>query len=186
MSQVLFHPLVGGFFLAAILAAIMSTISSQLLVTSSALTQDFYKIITRKRGKEADRDKEFVLIGRFAVLLVAIVAIMLAWTPNDTILNLVGNAWAGFGAAFGPLVLMSLYWKGLSKSGAIAGMVTSSIVVLFWIMMKGHGGIFELYEIIPGFLTNVVVTTVVSSFTKKPEKHVIDNLDKMNRILDEK
>ncbi|MFP6334580.1 sodium:proline symporter, partial [Bacillus subtilis] len=87
---------------------------------------------------------------------------------------------------FGPLVLMSLYWKGLSKNGAIAGMVTSSIVVLFWIMMKGHGGIFELYEIIPGFLTNVVVTTVVSSFTKKPEKHVIDNLDKMNRILDEK
>src|SRR5699024_5961991 len=152
MSQVLFHPLGGGFFLAAILAAIMSTISSQLLVTSSALTQDFYKIITRKRGKEADRDKELVLIGRFAVLLVAIVAIMLAWTPNYTILNLVGNAWAGFGAAFGPLVLMLLYWKGLSKSGAIAGMVTSSIVVLFWIMMKGHGGIFELYEIIPGFL----------------------------------
>src|SRR5699024_11374016 len=93
ICQVLFHPLVGGFFLAAILAAIMSTISSQLLVTSSALTQDFYKIITRKRGKEADRDKEFVLIGRFAVLLVAIVAMMLAWTPNDTILNLVGNAW---------------------------------------------------------------------------------------------
>ncbi len=185
MSQVLFHPLVGGFFLAAILAAIMSTISSQLLVTSSALTQDFYKIITKKRGYEPDRDKEFVMVGRFAVLAVAIVAILLAWTPNDTILNLVGNAWAGFGAAFGPLVLMSLYWKGLTKNGAIAGMVTSSIVVLFWIMMKSHGGIFELYEIIPGFFTNIVVTVIVSSFTKKPDKEVIDNLDRMKRILKE-
>ncbi|CAG7913166.1 Sodium/proline symporter [Mammaliicoccus sciuri] len=185
MSQVLFHPLVGGFFLAAILAAIMSTISSQLLVTSSALTQDFYKIITKKRGYEPDRDKEFVMVGRFAVLAVAIVAILLAWTPNDTILNLVGNAWAGFGAAFGPLVLMSLYWKGLTKNGAIAGMVTSSIVVLFWIMMKSHGGIFELYEIIPGFFTNIVVTVIVSSFTKKPDKEVIDNLDRMKRILNE-
>ncbi|WP_421041955.1 sodium/proline symporter PutP [Mammaliicoccus vitulinus] len=185
MSQVLFHPLVGGFFLAAILAAIMSTISSQLLVTSSALTQDFYRIITKKRGFEPDRDKEFVMVGRFSVLVVAIVAILLAWTPNDTILNLVGNAWAGFGAAFGPLVLMSLYWKGLSKNGAIAGMVTSSIVVLFWIMMKDHGGIFELYEIIPGFFTNVVVTVVVSSFTKKPSKDVIASLDRMKQILKE-
>ncbi|MDK8252381.1 hypothetical protein QP834_15430, partial [Enterococcus faecalis] len=93
MSQILFHPLVGGFLLAAILAAIMSTISSQLLVTSSSLTEDFYKLI-RGSDKASSHQKEFVLIGRLSVLLVAIVAITIAWHPNDTILNLVGNAWA--------------------------------------------------------------------------------------------
>ena len=106
MGQILFHPLVGGFLLAAILA-IMSTISSQLLVTSSSLTEDFYKLI---RGEEAAKQhkKEFLLVGRLSVVVVAIISILIAWTPNDTILNLVGNAWAGFGAAFGPLVLLSL------------------------------------------------------------------------------
>src|SRR5699024_2892770 len=98
MGQILFHPLVGGFLLAAILAAIMSTISSQLLVTSSSLTEDFYKLF---RGEEAAKkhEKEFVLVGRLSVIVVAIASIMIAWTPNDTILNLVGNAWAGFGSA---------------------------------------------------------------------------------------
>ena len=104
MSQVLFHPLVGGFLLAAILAAIMSTISSQLLVTSSSLTEDFYKLI-RDEEHAQSHQKEFVLVGRLSVLAVAIVALAIAWSPNDTILNLVGNAWAGFGAAFSPLVL---------------------------------------------------------------------------------
>src|SRR5699024_9783439 len=123
MSQILFHPLVGGFLLAAILAAIMSTISSQLLVTSSSLTEDFYKLI-RGEDKAKTHEKEFVLVGRLSVLLVAIIAIWIAWSPNDTILNLVGNAWAGFGAAFSPLVILSLYWKGLSHIGALSGMVT--------------------------------------------------------------
>ena len=104
MSQVLFHPLVGGFLLAAILVAIMSTISSQLLVTSSSLTEDFYKLI-RDEEHAQSHQKEFVLVGRLSVLAVAIVALAIAWSPNDTILNLVGNAWAGFGAAFSPLVL---------------------------------------------------------------------------------
>ena len=105
MSQVLFHPLIAGFFLAAILAAIMSTISSQLLVTRSALTQDFYMLLRKTSIQDTSREKEFVMIGRLSVLLVAIVSMAIAWSPNDTILNLVGNAWAGFAAAFGPLVL---------------------------------------------------------------------------------
>ncbi len=110
MGQILFHPLVGGFLLAAILAAIMSTISSQLLVTSSSLTEDFYKLF---RGEEAAKEhqKEFVLVGRLSVIIVAIISIWIAWSPNDTILNLVGNAWAGFGAAFGPLVLFRYIGK---------------------------------------------------------------------------
>lgn len=181
MSQILFHPLIAGFFLAAILAAIMSTISSQLLVTSSALTQDFYMLIRGKTLQDKDHEKEFVLVGRLSVLIVSIVAMYIAWNPNDTILNLVGNAWAGFGVAFGPLVLLSLYWKRLTKYGAIAGILSGSIVVIFWIFMKDHGGIFEFYEIIPGFISSLVLTILVSLFTKAPED--IKKFDEMEKIL---
>lgn len=181
MSQILFHPLIAGFFLAAILAAIMSTISSQLLVTSSALTQDFYMLIRSKTLQDKDHEKEFVLVGRLSVLIVSIVAMYIAWNPNDTILNLVGNAWAGFGAAFGPLVLLSLYWKRLTKYGAIAGILSGSIVVIFWIFMKDRGGIFEFYEIIPGFISSLVLTILVSLFTKAPED--IKKFDEMEKIL---
>lgn len=181
MSQILFHPLIAGFFLAAILAAIMSTISSQLLVTSSALTQDFYMLIRGKTLQDKDHEKEFVLVGRLSVLIVSIVAMYIAWNPNDTILNLVGNAWAGFGVAFGPLVWLSLYWKRLTKYGAIAGILSGSIVVIFWIFMKDHGGIFEFYEIIPGFISSLVLTILVSLFTKAPED--IKKFDEMEKIL---
>lgn len=179
MGQILFHPLVGGFLLAAILAAIMSTISSQLLVTSSSLTEDFYKIF---RGEKAakEHEKEFVLVGRLSVIVVALISLWIAWTPNDTILGLVGNAWAGFGAAFGPLVLLSLYWKGLSRTGAVSGMLAGAIVVIIWIVfVKPLGEIndfFNLYEIIPGFLTSLIVTVVVSKFTKKPDIDVEGDL----------
>ncbi|MGO1557690.1 MAG: sodium:solute symporter family transporter, partial [Staphylococcus equorum] len=179
MGQILFHPLVGGFLLAAILAAIMSTISSQLLVTSSSLTEDFYKLF---RGEKAAKEhqKEFVLVGRLSVIVVALISLWIAWTPNDTILGLVGNAWAGFGAAFGPLVLLSLYWKGLSRTGAVSGMLAGAIVVIIWIaFVKPLGEIndfFNLYEIIPGFLTSLIVTVVVSKFTKKPDIDVEGDL----------
>jgi SSS family solute:Na+ symporter len=112
MSQILFHPLVGGFLLAAILAAIMSTISSQLLVSSSSLTEDFYKTFLRRGASQ----KELVLIGRLSVLAVSLVAIGLAFDRSSSILDLVANAWAGFGAAFGPLILFSLYRKDMSRS----------------------------------------------------------------------
>lgn len=189
MSQILFHPIIAGFFLAAILAAIMSTISSQLLVTSSSLTQDFYMLFRKTSLKDKHREKEFVLVGRLSVLLVAIVAGAIAWNPNDTILNLVGNAWAGFGAAFGPLVLLSLFWKGLTKTGAITGMVLGSITVIFWIIMKAQensAAIFELYEIVPGFLISMLATIGVSMITEKPEQRIMDEFDEMKRIVREK
>lgn len=152
MSQILFHPLVGGFLLAAILAAIMSTISSQLLVTSSSLTEDFYKLI-RGEKHAAEHQREFVLVGRLSVLIVAIVALAIAWSPNDTILNLVGNAWAGFGAAFSPLVLYSLYWRNLTRTGALSGMIAGAVVVIIWIVwikpLATINEIFGIYEIIP-------------------------------------
>lgn len=186
MSQILFHPLVGGFLLAAILAAIMSTISSQLLVTSSSLTEDFYKLI-RGEEKAKTHEKEFVMVGRLSVLLVAIVAIWIAWSPNDTILNLVGNAWAGFGAAFSPLVIFSLYWKGLSRAGALSGMIVGAIVVIIWIAwikpLAEINEIFGMYEIIPGFLASVIVTYVVSKMTKKPGDFVDHDIAEVKRIL---
>ncbi|MDM7882783.1 sodium/proline symporter PutP [Staphylococcus borealis] len=189
MSQILFHPLVGGFLLAAILAAIMSTISSQLLVTSSSLTEDFYKLI---RGEERAKShqKEFVLVGRLSVLAVAIVAIAIAWSPNDTILNLVGNAWAGFGASFSPLVLFSLYWKKLTRTGAISGMVAGALVVIIWIVwikpLVGINEIFGMYEIIPGFLVSVIVTYVVSLLTQHPGDFVERDIEKVKSIVREK
>ncbi|WP_251517426.1 MULTISPECIES: sodium/proline symporter PutP [Staphylococcus] len=189
MGQVLFHPLVGGFLLAAILAAIMSTISSQLLVTSSSLTEDFYKLI-RGEDKAKEHEKEFLLVGRLSVIVVAIVSIMIAWSPNDTILNLVGNAWAGFGAAFGPLVLLSLYWKGLSRTGAVSGMISGAIVVILWITLAKPLGkvndFFNLYEIVPGFLTSLIVTIVVSKFTKKPQIDVESDLREVKALVNNK
>ncbi|MCG3402936.1 MULTISPECIES: sodium/proline symporter PutP [Staphylococcus] len=188
MGQILFHPLVGGFLLAAILAAIMSTISSQLLVTSSSLTEDFYKLF---RGEETAKkhQKEFLLVGRLSVLIVACIAIIIAWHPNDTILNLVGNAWAGFGAAFGPLVIFSLYWKGLSRTGAISGMVSGTVVVILWIVfvkpLGKYNDFFNLYEIIPGFLVSLIVTYIVSLLTKKPEYNVkkeIENIRLLTKV----
>ncbi|MCC5880129.1 MAG: sodium/proline symporter PutP [Idiomarina sp.] len=183
MSQILFHPLIGGFLLAAILAAIMSTISSQLLVTSSALTQDFYKSFLHKDAS----DKTQVMMGRISVLLVAIVAGALSWVPRDTILGLVGNAWAGFGSAFGPLIILSLYWKRMTMWGALAGMLVGAVTVLLWIYLpieiagdtlSGH-----LYEMVPGVILATLAIVIVSRFTEDPNAQIQDEFDVMNKEL---
>ena len=152
LSQSLFHPFVSGILLAAILAAIMSTISSQLLVASSSLTEDLYKTFLRRAASQ----KELVLIGRLATILVCALAIVLAFDRSSNILSLVSNAWAGFGAAFGPIILLSLFWRGLTREGAIAGMVSGALTVLFWlyapITIQGAALSSVLYEIVPGFL----------------------------------
>jgi sodium/proline symporter len=178
-SQVLFHPLIAGFLLAAILAAIMSTISSQLLVTSSSLTGDFYQAFLNKEAT----DKQLVLVGRLSVLLVAIVAISLAYDRDSSILSLVSNAWAGFGAAFGPLVILSLYWKKMNKQGALAGMLTGAFTVLFWIYSPVTiGGVplsSLMYEIVPGFIFATIAIVVVSKFTAAPDESVENMFDEM-------
>ncbi|QYF72312.1 sodium/proline symporter PutP [Cryobacterium sp. PAMC25264] len=158
LSQILFHPFVAGLVLAAVLAAIMSTISSQLIVCSSALVEDLYKIV----GKKDASPKQMVMLGRLGVLLVALVAGLIALNRDATILELVGFAWAGFGAAFGPVVLLSLYWKKLSTWGALAGMVTGAVVVFIW----GNSPLSAtMYEIVPGFAASLLVAVVVSLFT---------------------
>ncbi|WP_216378105.1 sodium/proline symporter PutP [Arcanobacterium phocae] len=159
MGQILFHPLVAGFMLAAILAAIMSTISSQLLVSSSALVEDIYSVFVHQKLSE----KHGVMLSRAAVILISIIAALLAISPSDTILELVAFAWAGFGGAFGPVVLLSLFWRKLTTSGALSGMVVGSVVVVLWSNLSG--GIFDLYEIVPGFLANLIVAVIVSALT---------------------
>lgn len=165
-SQVLFHPLIGGFLLAAMLAAVMSTISSQLLVTSSSMTEDFYKAFLRRNAS----NKELLLISRLSVLVVAVIAIVLSLNPQDTILDLVGHAWAGFGSAFGPIILLSLLWKRTSRNGAIAGMVVGGLTVLLWIYLDHP--LQEWYAMIPGFTLSFLTTVLVSMMDKQPSQEI--------------
>ncbi len=182
-SQFLFHPLIAGFLLAAILAAIMSTISSQLLVTSSSLTEDFYKAFVHREAK----DKELVTVGRISVLLVSLVAIALAWDPDNTILGLVANAWAGFGAAFGPVIILSLYWKQMNSKGALAGMVTGAATVLFWIyapvLENGAALSSVVYEIIPGFILSTAAIMLVSRITANPTAALQKTFDEVDEVI---
>lgn len=184
LSQILFHPLIAGFLLAAILAAIMSTISSQLLVSSSSLTEDFYKAFLRRGASQA----ELVLVGRLSVLAVALVAIGLALDRSSNILTLVSNAWAGFGAAFGPLILLSLYWRGMTRSGAIAGMITGAVTVLLWIYgpftWNGEPLTATLYEMIPGFLASTIAAVVVSLIAASPRRKIVEKYDEMVDVVD--
>ena len=155
-SRTLFHPLIGGFLLSAILAAVMSTISSQLLVTSSSLTEDFYKAFFR-RGASA---KELLLISRLSVFAVALVSLLLSFNPKESILELVGHAWAGFGSAFGPLILLSLLWRGTTRNGAVAGMLVGGITVLLWVYLDHPYK--EVYSMIPGFGFSMISIVVIS------------------------
>jgi sodium/proline symporter len=180
LGQILFHPLIAGFLLAAILAAIMSTISSQLIVTSSALIEDLYKVLLRKNGS----DREYVFLGRMAVLLVSIIAMVLALEPDSTILDLVAYAWAGFGGAFGPVILLSLFWRKMTTWGALVGMITGAVTVILWANLTEAGVIpFQLYEIVPGFLINLFFIVVVSLITYKPNETIEKEFDETVRLL---
>ena len=177
LGQILFHPFIAGIMLAAILAAIMSTISSQLIVTSSALVEDIYKAIFNKTATDA----HYVFVGRLAVLVVSIIAAFLAWNPNNSILDLVGFAWAGFGAAFGPIILLALYWRKLTNIGALAGMVSSAAVAFIWGKVPSLAS--ALYEIVPGFIVCLLVAVVVSLVTYKPNREIEAEFDETIRRL---
>jgi sodium/proline symporter len=155
LAKLLFNPWIAGILLSAILAAVMSTLSCQLLVCSSALTEDFYKAFLR--GNAASQ-AELVWVGRAMVLLVALVAIILATNPGSRVLGLVSYAWAGFGAAFGPVVLISVIWKQMTRNGALAGILVGAITVMVW----KHFEVLGLYEIIPGFIFSSLAIYIVS------------------------
>ncbi len=165
LAQVMFHPFVAGIVLAAVLAAIMSTASSQLIVCSSALVEDIYRAF----GKEASAGR-LVLFGRLGVLTVAVVAVLLALNPDGTILDLVGFAWAGFGAAFGPLILLSLFWRKLTTPGAIAGMMAGAVVVGIWGQTEALSS--AMYEIVPGFIACLVFAVAVSLMTARDDDEI--------------
>lgn len=169
-----FAPFICGILLSAIIAASMSTADSQLLVASSAFTSDIYKPLIKKNASE----KETLWIGRMVVLLISVVAYFIASSKAEgaqTIMNLVENAWGIFGAAFGPVILLSLYWKRLTYHGAVFGIVTGALVDILWFSFLSGTGI---YEIIPGFICSFIVTVIVSLADKKPSKEVIDLFNK--------
>lgn len=164
VTQVLFSPWIAGILLSAILAAIMSTLSCQLLVASSTLTQDFYSRLIRKNASQ----KELVWVGRGMLLLVAAFAYIIAMDPNSGILKLVSYAWAGFGAAFGPTVVISVFYKKMTLPAAIIGMITGALTVIVWEIFNPFG----LYSLVPGFIISSLVIFVVSLFTQNDNEKV--------------
>ncbi|WP_374574817.1 sodium/proline symporter PutP [Acinetobacter sp.] len=178
LTKILFNPWIAGVVLAAILAAVMSTLSCQLLVCSSTLTEDFYKSFLRKNATQ----RELVWVGRLMVLMIALLAIWMAGNPESKVLGLVSYAWAGFGAAFGPLIILSLFWKRMTLNGALAGMVVGAVMVILWKNLWADTGI---YEIIPGFICSFIAIILVSLMDKAPGKAVTDRFDEADRIYRE-
>ncbi|MCE9686817.1 sodium/proline symporter PutP [Shewanella sp. AS16] len=156
LAQAAFNPWIAGLLIAAILSAIMSTIDSQLLVCSSVITEDFYLKWIRPKASS----KELMLVGRIGLLTIALIAGVIALNPDSSVLGLVSYAWAGFGAAFGPVVILSLFWPAYSRNGAIATILVGAITVVVWKQLSG--GIFDLYEILPGFLLATLAGIVFS------------------------
>ncbi|MCZ9308993.1 sodium/proline symporter PutP [Corynebacterium uberis] len=170
MGRILFHPLIAGLVLTAVLAAIMSTMSSQLLVVSSSLIEDLYKLVAKRQPSEA----VLINLARTAVIAVSVFAALFAVHPNDSILGLVAFAWAGFGSAFGPLMLFSLYWRRLNAAGAVAGMLTGAVVSFAWGMSPLSD---TLYEMVPGFACAALMTWVISLATAAPDAEVTQEFD---------
>lgn len=174
---------IGGIFLCGILAAIMSTADSQLLVTSSAISEDLFKGTIKKDASE----KSALLVGRIAVVAVALVAFFIALDPNSSIMGLVSDAWAGFGAAFGPVVLLALFWKRSNLAGAISGMAVGAVTVILWDYPPFVNGdtIYHatgLYSLAVGFFLALIVNVVVSLVTKKPSKEITDEFDSIKKL----
>lgn len=174
---------IGGVFLCGILAAIMSTADSQLLVTSSAISEDMFKGVIKKDASE----KTSLMVGRIAVIVIAIIAFIIALDPNSSVMNLVSDAWAGFGAAFGPVVLLALFWKRSNLAGAIAGMATGALAVIVWDYLPlVNGGLIKeatgLYSLAVGFPIALIVNIIVSLITKKPSEEITKEYDSIKSV----
>lgn len=175
LATLLFNPWIAGIVLSAILAAVMSTLSCQLLVASSAITEDIYKAFFRKNASQS----ELVWVGRMMVLVVALIAILLALNPKSEVLNLVSYAWSGFGAAFGPVILISIFWRDITKNAALAGMIIGSITVIIWKNTQWFG----LYEIIPGFFLATAAIILISKIEGGANKILHQRFDEANQLF---
>jgi sodium/proline symporter len=174
-----FHPVVAGILLAAILAAIMSTADSQLLVCSSALAEDWYKQVFKKDATS----EQVVRVGRVGVILISLIALFLAMSPDSSVLGLVSYAWAGFGAAFGPALVLSLYWQRMNSYGALAGIIIGGVTIVVWKQLSG--GWFDVYEIVPGIIFSTIAIVIVSLVTAEPEESVKKQHQAFLKQLDE-
>jgi sodium/proline symporter len=186
-AKVLFHPWVTGVLLVAVLSAIMSTISTQLLISATALSEDLYKGLFRKKANE----KELMLITRIGIVLISIFAIVLAFNPENSVLGLVGYAWAGFGSVFGPTIILAIFWKGATRNGILAGMLVGGLTVIFWTMLStpplGTDGLrmeqseafipFYLYELVPGFFLAFISVLIFSKLGPAPSKEMVEEYD---------
>ena len=172
-------PFIGGIFLCGILAAIMSTADSQLLVTASAVSKDIYKDILHPKADE----QKVLKVSRITVIVVSVVAFLIAWDPNNSIMNLVSNAWAGLGAAFGPTVVLSLFWKRTNLAGAIAGIASGALTVIVWDYIPIIGGqtpgaVTGLYSLAIGFAISLICIVIFSLLTKAPSEEIQNEFEK--------
>ena len=176
--QQMYPSFVAGLFLCAILAAAMSTADSQLLVASSAFSRDVYKGLLKKDAKE----KEVLNISRITVFVIAAVAFVIALNPKSSIFSLVSYAWAGFGAAFGPVILLALFWRGMTRNGALAGLIAGGVTVIAWHNLKG--GVFNIYEILPGFFACLIFAVAFSLLQKNKDAEMLAEFDKYKNMAD--
>lgn len=178
LTKVIFHPLVAGILLAAILAAIMSTIDSQLLVCSASLAEDLYPLVTKQTLSVEKR----LQIGRIAVVILALLATLLAMNPDSKVLDVVSYAWAGLGASLGPAILISLYWRNMTAAGALAGVIVGGATVILWSRLEG--GIFDLYALVPGFILAAIAIAAVSVLSKHSLRSTVsEQFDQMRSQL---
>ena len=175
-------PFIGGIFLCGILAAIMSTADSQMLAASSSVSQNIVREVFVKDLSE----KKSMLIARCTLIGIAFVAVILAWNQNSSVFRIVSFAWAGFGAAFGPVVLLALFWKRSNMWGTLAGMLSGGIMVFVWKYgISTLGGVFAIYELLPAFLVALVVNILVSLATKAPSQEIVDEFELVNKTVKE-
>ena len=177
--QSLFISFIAGVMLSAVLAAIMSTAASQLLVAASGLTGDFYKAFLHKKASSAT----MVRAGRISVMIISLIAFIIALKPDSSIFKVVSFAWAGLGSTFGPVILCSLFWKRTNVQGALAGIFAGGVTVILWKYFASLGGIFSLYEIVPGFMVSIVVIIAVSLATKAPSKAITDKFEEISKKM---
>ncbi|MBQ6782115.1 MAG: sodium/proline symporter PutP [Treponema sp.] len=176
--KLMFPAFVAGIFLCAILAAAMSTADSQLLVASSSFSQDIYKGLIKKNAS----DKDVLTVSRITVFVVAAIAFCISLNQNSSIFSLVSYAWAGFGSTIGPLILLALFWKGTTRNGALVGLIVGAVTVITWHSI--HGGIFDVYEILPGFMFCLLATVVVSLVDRNVDADVLKKFDEYRALKD--
>ena len=177
LSQQLFNPWVAGIIIAAVLSAIMSTVDSQLLVSSSVISEDFYRVFVRPQASE----KELLMVSRGAVVAIALLAMVIASDRESKVLDLVSYAWAGFGAAFGPVIVFSLFWRSMTAASAIAGMIVGAVTVVVWSNLTG--GLFDLYEIVPGFVLASVAIVIVTMLKPASDAQALNTFEEVEQLV---